>query len=469
MTKAAFSAAMTEEIDHKARRHLLRSDGQEDLCFALWYPSRGRSRTTALIRELILPLEGERTLHGNVSFHPKFLERAMGIAAREKAGLALMHSHPQGRRWQDMSPDDVRAEHGNAGAVLGATSAPFVGLTLAGDGTWSARFWERTAPRTYQRRDCATVRVVGNTLKVSYCDRLAPIPRSSEKLVRTVSAWGASAQTNLTRLHVGLVGAGSVGGFLGEAIARTGFENTTAIDFDNIELKNLDRLLYASTKDVGELKVSVLADRLATSATAESFACDVVSAAVYEDEGYRAALDCDAILAGVDRPWGRHVLNFIAYAHLIPVIDGGIAVRKNRSDQLVAADWRAHTATIGRPCLQCLGQYDAGLVQTEREGNLDDPTYIENLPKDHPLKARENVFAFSMACASLQMLQLLALTLAPLGYSNPGAQLYHFVGHFMEGEHGRANCHPDCAFVSLVALGDSSGVTVTGKMPIKSI
>jgi hypothetical protein len=456
---------MPEEIDRAARAHLLRADGQEDLCFALWYPSRGRHRTTALIRKLIVPSENERILHGNVSFQPAFLERALEEAAREKSGLALMHSHPLGRGWQAMSPDDVRAEKGNAGAVYGATGMPFVGLTLAGDGAWSARFWHRRAPRTYERDDCATVRVVGNTLKVTYFDRLAPVPQPTEKLVRTVSAWGNEAQANLTRLHVGLAGAGSVGGFIGEAIARTGFEDMEAIDFDDIEAHNLDRLLYATAGDVGDLKVPVLARHLKESATAEHFHCEEVVAAVFESEGYRAALDCDVILACVDRPWGRHVLNFIAYAHLIPVIDGGISIRTNRFGRLSAADWRAHTATPGRPCLQCLGQYDSGLVQTEREGNLDDPTYIAGLAKDHPLKARENVFAFSMACASMQMLQMLALTLAPLGHSNPGAQLYHFVGGFMEeGDLGKA-CHPDCAFPLLTALGDTSGIDVTGPRP----
>jgi hypothetical protein len=233
------------------------------------------------------------------------------------------------------------------------------------------------------------------------------------------------------------------------------------VDFDTIELHNLDRLSYALRGDVGRLKVDTQAQHLRARATADPFPAEPVNAAVFEEEGFRTALDCDVLFSCVDRPWGRYVLNLIAYAHLVPVIDGGISVRCNRHGKLAAADWKAHTAKIGRPCLQCLGQYDSGLVQMEREGRLDNPSYIEGLPKGHPLKARENVFAFSMDCASKQVLQMLALTLAPLGQANPGAQLYHFVGNITE-EPAYGECHPECQFPQITALGDSCGIVATG-------
>ncbi|MBA4385352.1 MAG: hypothetical protein C0410_11500, partial [Anaerolinea sp.] len=164
MSRAARSVAMTEEVACVARTHLLRADRQEDLCFALWYPSHGQHRTTALIQRLILPGKGDHNVHGNASFKPEYFERALTTAAKARAGLALLHSHPCGRGWQGMSDDDVNAEHGNASAVFGATRLPFVGLTLAGDSSWSARFWERAAPRAYSRVWCSTVRIVGNRL-----------------------------------------------------------------------------------------------------------------------------------------------------------------------------------------------------------------------------------------------------------------------------------------------------------------
>jgi molybdopterin-synthase adenylyltransferase len=270
-----------------------------------------------------------------------------------------------------------------------------------------------------------------------------------------VSAWGEQKQADLARLRVGVVGAGSTGGFIGEGLARTGIRHVRVFDFDKVDEHNLDRLCYALPADVGRLKVRVLADRMRSIATAEAFQVEEVPNAVYEPEAFRLALDCDVLFSCVDRPWGRHLLNHVAYGHLIPVIDGGILVRTNRSRQLVGADWTAQTVGPGRACLQCLGQYDTAYVQMEREGRLDDPQYIEGLPGDHPLKARQNVFGFSMACSSLQLLQMLNLVVAPLGLADSGVQRYHFVDSIMEPKKQRA-CNPGCVLPSLVAVGDSS-------------
>jgi hypothetical protein len=447
---------MTAAVHEQAVAHLVRADGQEDICFALWNPSSGASRTTALIESLIRPSDGDRQLHGNVSFTPQFFERALAAAAQHGNGLAMLHSHPQGIGWQGMSKPDIAAESGNAGAVMGATDWPFVGLTLAGaDRSWSARFWQRHAPRDWHASWCENVRVLGEALQPTFCPLIAPAPKPNARQVRTVSAWGEHKQADIARLRVGVVGAGSTGGFIGEGLARTGVRHVRLFDFDKVDEQNLDRLCYAAPADIGRLKVSALAERLRLIATSEKFVADEVPLAVYEHEAYRLALDCDVLFSCVDRPWGRHVMNHIAYGHLIPVIDGGILVRTNRGRELVGADWTAQTVGPGRCCLQCLGQYNSAYVQAEREGYLDDPRYIEALPGDHPLRARQNVFGFSMACASLQILQMLNLVVAPLGLADSGVQRYHFVDSLMEPK-TRHSCNTGCALPSLVAKGERS-------------
>ena len=69
-----------------------------------------------------------------------------------------------------MSHDDDTAERDRlASAVAARTDLPLVGLTWGTDGTWSARFWGRAAPFTYERIDAANVRVAGaNQLALSF-------------------------------------------------------------------------------------------------------------------------------------------------------------------------------------------------------------------------------------------------------------------------------------------------------------
>lgn len=460
-----YSVALSSSLHDQTTEHLLRSDQQEDLCFAIWHPSRGRDRITALLHTLILPDDGDRQVHGNASFNPQYFERTLRIASELEGGVALLHSHPGGAGWQDMSYDDVAAEQRHAAAAKGATGLPLVGLTIAGDSSWSARFWEKIKPRTYEHHSCETVRVVGESLNITYCDHLKPPPTLRPELTRTISAWGESKQATIARLRIGVVGAGSVGSMVAESLARMGIADIRLFDFDAVEIINLDRLLHAVRRDAQlQLpKVNVIARALRRSATASNFKVETQEWSIVEEGGFRSALDCDALFSCVDRPWPRSVLNFIAYSHLIPVVDGGIlATAKPNGTGMRSADWRAHIAAPGRPCLECLGQYDSGLVAAERDGYLDDPAYIAGLPADHPLKRNENVFSFSMSTASFEVLQLLSMVVAPCGISNPGAQMYHFTTGRLDIDE-KDHCIPQCYFRQLVALGDHANVTVTGR------
>ena len=147
-----------------------------------------------------------------------------------------------------------------------------------------------------------------------------------------------------------------------------GVETVSLIDFDKVEEHNLDRLLHATTSDVGRLKVEVADEILLKHATADNIDIRPYPHAVTREDGLKAALDCDILFSCVDRPWPRQVLNMLAYAHQIPVVDGGVHIRITPSKRLRSADWRAHIALPGRPCLECLGQFDPAYVVMERLG-----------------------------------------------------------------------------------------------------
>ena len=456
MSSVGYSVVMTSRLADVLRGHLLqhvrRDERQEDLCFALWKPSTGRTRTTAVLTEAILPMAGERRLHGGASFRASYLDRVAEAAMAGNAGIALLHSHLT-PGWQDMSQDDIRTEESTAPPIRGETGLPLVGLTMGTDGAMSARFWSRVGPRQYERRWCGSVRVVGDDFGVTFMDRLAPQPEFKEVLKRTYSAWGKEKQNILARLHCGVVGLGSVGAIVAESLARMGVETISLIDFDKVKEHNLDRLLHATTDDIGRYKVDLAEARLSQHATADNVDVRAYRKSVTRKNGLRAALDCDVLFSCVDRPWPRQVLNVLALAHHVPVVDGGVHVRVKANGTIRGAEWGASVATSGRACLECLGQFDPANVTLERQGLLDDPRYIEGLPRDHALRRNENVFGFALGAAGMMVSQFLSLVVRPVGLGNPGAQTYHFATGVMDSDY-KARCKPECLYREYAGAAD---------------
>jgi molybdopterin/thiamine biosynthesis adenylyltransferase len=442
---------MPSSVATELETHLIRDDGQEDLAFALWNPSSGAERETALISNVIFPTKGDREIHGNVSFLPQYLERACASAMKQQCGVAFLHSHPF-PGWQGMSEDDVRAEQKMAGAVLALTGYPLIGMTVASDSTWSARVWLHESGRQHLRRWCSTVRVAGESLHIDFADELRPRPAFRDTFRRTVAMWGSENHARFARLRVGIIGLGSVGSLVAETLARMGCEDLVLIDFDLVEPHNLDRLVTASEADVGRHKVDVAEDRILLVGTAEAIKVRTVPSSVAEEDGYKAALDCDVIFSCVDRPRARHILNHFAYGHLIPVIDGGIVARF-RNGEFRGADWQVQTVAPGRICLQCLGAYDPADVSTEAAGMLDDPSYLSGLPADHRFKRNENVFPFSTNLASLEVLQLVALVTGAAGIHDFGVQRYRYVPGILEQLATKA-CKNGCDTSTGVGIGD---------------
>ena len=451
-----YEVVFTAESNSTASEHLLQhywhNKRQEDICFALWRPSTGRLRRTALIDEIILPEQGERILHGNASFEPDYLARVAKIACKEKAGLAFLHSHPN-PGWQGMSDADIEAERDVLAYPAGATGLPLVGLTIGTDGYWSARFWERSGGQMH-RHWCEKVRIVGPQFyKIYTNDNISPPPSRKEVLKRTFDTWGRESQNTIARLKIGIIGLGSVGCIVAEAIARIGITQVTLIDPDKVEEHNLDRLLYATERDIGKSKVNLASHAMRRSATAERIQIATLPFSVHDEVAYKAALDCDILFSCVDRPVARDVLNYIAQAHLIPVIDGGIAVEIDRQkDRFFSAHWRAHIVTPYHQCLRCNGQYNSSMVVMELDGSLDDPSYISNLPPEEQ-SGNQNVFPFSLSVAGMQVNLMLRYLLAADWWPLVRQQDYQFVT--AETRIINEECHHNCSFRQRRAQGDA--------------
>lgn len=458
-----FGAAMPSGIARRLDAHLQRSDGQEDCCFVLWRPATAATRYTALIVDVVLPGDDERIVHGNVEFTSEYFLRAASVAAERGCGMGLIHSHPLGCGWQSLNRVDYAAEVSFAAQASALTDRPLLGMTYAGkDRGYSARLWPEQDSGEYRSAEAESVRVVGDQFSVTFNGRLKPAPAVAPTQARTVSAWGQDNQDVLARLNVGVVGTGSVGMIIVEALARTGIGRLTLLDVDSVETVNLDRLLHSTHADAEarRAKVELAAEAARRAATCPGFEVTAVQLSIVEPDGYALAADCDILFSCVDRPWPRQAMNMLAYTHLIPVVDGG--VRADSTGGIFrGAEWRGHVAAPGRACLECIGQYDPADVATERSGLLEDASYIAGLPEDHHLRRKENVFIFSVAAASAQLNQFLTMVTAPSGIADTGAHLFHLTtGTVDRIEHG---CKPGCRYSGdLLQLGDNAP-PVTGR------
>jgi molybdopterin/thiamine biosynthesis adenylyltransferase len=267
-----------------------------------------------------------------------------------------------------------------------------------------------------------------------------------------VSGWGEALHHDIARLRVLVVGLGSVGLDVAQRLAATGISTIGLMDFDRVELLNLDRLVGATTLDalLGSLKVDIAARLVRSAATAQDFTVEVYRLSICEPAGLAAALDYDVVISCVDRPWPRAVLNTIAYSDLIAVIDGGIHIDAFADGGMRGAAWRTHVLRPGRPCLVCNGQLDPALVPLDRDGLLDDPTYIAR--SGLTALARQNVAALSASVSASQLALFVSLVAAPGGIGEPGPLHYLLATHTLTTLSSTTGDH--CSFEHATAAGD---------------
>jgi len=142
---------------------------------------------------------------------------------------------------------------------------------------------------------------------------------SKEQFIRTQLLLGEEGIDRLQGSHVIVFGVGGVGSFAVEALARAGVGKLTIVDFDVVDITNINRQLIALHSTVGKEKVAVLKERLAdinpsleVEAWAEKIMPDTVEEFFQQEYDY--------VIDAIDMVSSKLALIEFCTSHDIPII-----------------------------------------------------------------------------------------------------------------------------------------------------
>ena len=120
-----------------------------------------------------------------------------------------------------------------------------------------------------------------------------------ERFSRTRFLLGDTAMEKLKNAHVAVFGLGGVGGYVVEALARSGIGQLTLVDHDKVSLSNINRQILATVDTVGMEKAEAAKARV----NAINPSCEVDAI-------------CDFF-----GPNTRHLFDFTRYDYVVDAID----------------------------------------------------------------------------------------------------------------------------------------------------
>jgi len=170
-----------------------------------------------------------------------------------------------------------------------------------------------------------------------------------------------SQQLQLFRSKVAVVGAGGLGGYILEQLARLGIGQLVSIDADVFEENNLNRQLLSSPAKLGRVKVEVAAERIAEVNPAVTLL--PIQAMCGQSNGVGLLTGVDCVVDAVDNVTARLELAEICSELQVPLVHGAIA------------GWYGHVATVmpGDTTLQTIYRHWKGGKGVEQQ--LGNPSF----------------------------------------------------------------------------------------------
>ena len=380
--------------------HLFPSDRGEAVAIAL---CGRRGLDTLMIHEIeLVPYELCDRSSGHVTWPPTLLESILVKATRNEMAVLKIHSHPSGL--PRFSGTDDQSDQRLFESVCGWIDGdwPHASAVMLPDGSMFAR-----AVRPGGRFETIEkIAVIGDDIRMWAPGGHEAVPEFAR---RHAQIFGAGTTRLLRTLSVGVVGCSGTGSPLVEQLARLGVGELILVDPDNVEEKNLNRIVGATRDDAEHHrpKVEVLrrsVDAMGLGATVNAFHSPLKAVQARE-----ALAACDVVFGCMDSLGGRSTLNRLARYYTLAYIDVGVKLEGDGHGDVGQVAGAVHYLRPDGVGLMQRGVFTSKALEAESlrendpEGYADrlKRGYIEGVPEHRPAVVSVNTYFASLAVIEL--------------------------------------------------------------------
>lgn len=386
--------------------HLLPGDGLEAVAVGICGRRVGKDVHALSLRSLVpIPFEECKVrTPDRVTWSTRRLVPLLNDAAKHDLAILKIHSHPGGYDRFSDTDDFSDADLFQSVSVWTESLHPHCSVIMLPSG----RLFGRVIMPDGSFHTLDSVLIPGDDIKYWPAALADDLPRFVE---RHAQLFGRGTTQLLRRLSVAVVGCSGTGSPVIEQLVRLGVGRIVLVDPDEVEERNLNRIINARHSDATNRrpKVEMFADAIASM----GFGTEVVpiQANVVSRQAVDRVAECDVIFGCMDGVEGRHLLNRLASYYLIPYFDLGVKLQADSDGGIDEACGAIHYirpdgASLLDRRVYTLPQLKAdGLRRTDPNAYRDQMRagYIHGVQEDRPA-----VISINMQIASYAVNELLA-------------------------------------------------------------
>jgi molybdopterin/thiamine biosynthesis adenylyltransferase len=154
--------------------------------------------------------------------------------------------------------------------------------------------------------------------------------------------------------RITIAGVGGIGSIIGEHLIHMGFSQINLIDFDTLELSNLNRIVGATYKDARGKRLKVEAIKESLEKINPKACVSAYPISVFDESARHVFANSDWIIIATDNHASRYRIQELAFEYYVPFITAGVNITVDEG-QIVDMSGEVILVRMGdNICLTCL-------------------------------------------------------------------------------------------------------------------